>query len=105
MISKTLVAIRAVLDLDTTISEEHREGILQFAMNDGYTTANILKKHDENEVISIATAAKMLGKAIPTIHRYLKNGTLRSITPPGRKRAIGVSLQSIHELERCATND
>ena len=49
MESKTLVALRAVLDMDSTISEEHREGIIQFALGDTYTVANILREAAEDE--------------------------------------------------------
>lgn len=98
MISKTLVAIRAILDLDPTLSEEHREGIVQFAMNDSYTAANILREQSGEEVVSIEKAATILGKSKPTIERYLKNGLLTPVIPKGKTRAIGVSMKSIHEL-------
>ena len=98
MLSKTLTALRAILDLDPTISEEHREGIMQFAMNDTYTVVNILREQNGNEVVSIGKAAKMLGKSKPTVERYIKSGHLTPIIPPGKTRAIGVTLRSIHDL-------
>lgn len=98
MISKTLVTLRAILDLDPTISEEHREGILQFAMNDSYTVANILRKQGEEEVVSIEKAASILGKSKPTIQRYTKSGQLTAVTPPGMTRAVGISMKSLRNL-------
>ena len=98
MLSKAISAIRAILDLDPTISEEHREGIMQFAMNDSYTVANILREQNGDEVVSIAKAAAMLGKSKPTIERYIKDGLLTPVIPPGKTRAIGVTLRSIHDL-------
>ena len=98
MLSKTLTAFRAILDLDLTISEEHREGIMQFAMNDTYTVANILREQSGNEVVSIEKAAKMLGKSKPTIERYIRSGLLTPIIPQGKTRAIGVSLKSVRDF-------
>ena len=98
MLSKAISAIRAILDLDPTISEEHREGIMQFAMNDTYTVVNILREQNGNEVVSIGKAAKMLGKSKPTVERYIRSGHLTPIIPPGKTRAIGVSLKSVHNL-------
>lgn len=98
MVSKTLVALKAVLDLDPTIQEEHREGILQFAMNDFYTVANILREQNGDEVVSIAKAAAMLGKSKPTIERYIRGGLLTPIIPPGKARAIGVTLKSVRDF-------
>ena len=102
MESKTLVALRAVLDMDSTISEEHREGIIQFALGDTYTVANILRQpvEDEGAVVSIETAASMLGKSKPTIERYIKDGQLIPIIPKGKIRAIGVSLKSVRNFGR-----
>ena len=69
MLSKTVIAIRAVLDLDPTISEEHREGIMQFAMDDSLTVANILREQSGNEVVSIEKAAKTIHqKRTPNPH-------------------------------------
>ena len=98
MLSKTVIAIRAVLDLDPTISEEHREGIMQFAMDDSLTVANILREQSGNEVVSIEKAAKMLGKSKPTVERYIRSGLLTPIIPQGKTRAIGVSLKSIRDF-------
>ena len=98
MLSKAISAIRAILDLDPTISEEHREGIMQFAMNDAYTVANILREQSGEEVVSIEKAAKLLGKSKPTIERYIKDGLLSPIIPKGKTRAIGVSLKSIRNF-------
>ena len=98
MVSKTLVALKAILDLDPTIPEEHREGILQFAMNDSYTVANILREQSGEEVVSIGKAATILGKSKPTIQRYLKDGLLTPIIPPGMTRATGITMKSIREF-------
>lgn len=98
MISTTLVAIKAILDMDTTISIEHREGIIKFAANDEYTTDNILKNQSDDDVVSIEKAAELLGKSKQTIQRYLKDGSLHPIIPPHKTRAIGVSLKSIRKL-------
>ena len=98
MISKTLVALKAVLDLDPTITEEHREGIIQFAINDAYTVANILREHGSDEMVSIEKAADILGKSKPTVARYLKAGTLSPVVPKGKTRAIGVTMESIRAL-------
>ena len=98
MLSKTLSALRAILDLDPTISEEHREGIMQFAMNDAYTVANILREQSGDEVVSIGKAAAMLGKSKPNIGRYINGGLLTPVIPSGKTRAIGVSLKSIRDL-------
>ena len=98
MVSKTLVALKAILDLDLTISEDHKEGILQFAMNDSYTVANILREQSGEEVVNIEKAATILGKSKPTIQQYLKSGLLTAVIPPGKTRAIGISMNSIREL-------
>ena len=98
MLSKTVIAIRAVLDLDPTISEEHLEGIMQFTMNDSLTVANILREQSGDEVVSIEKAASMLGKSKPTVERYIKGGTLSPVIPKGKTRAIGVSMESIRTL-------
>ena len=98
MLSKAISAIRAILDLDQTISEEHREGIMQFAMNDSYTVANILREQNGDEVVSIAKAAAMLGKSKPTIERYIRDGLITPVIPPGKTRAIGVSLKSVRDF-------
>ena len=98
MVSKTFVALKAVLDMDPAISEEHREGIVQFAMNDSYTVANILREHGEEEVVSIGKAAMILGKSKPTIQRYLKDGLLTPVIPPGKTRATGISMKSIRDF-------
>ena len=100
MESKTLVALRAVLDMDSTISEEHREGIIQFALGDTYTVANILREAAEDEVVSIEKAASILGKSKPTIERYIRDGLLIPIIPKGKTRAIGVSLKSVRNFGR-----
>ena len=105
MLSKTLTALRAILDLDPTISEEHREGIMQFAMNDIYTVANILREQSGNKVVSIKEAAAMLGKSKPTVERYIKSGHLTPIIPPGKTRAIGVSAKSIRDFVKQDTPD
>ena len=81
MLSKTVIAIRAVLDIDPSITEEHREGIMQFVMDDSLTVANILREQSGNEVVSIEKAAKILGKSKPTIERYIKSGHLTPICP------------------------
>ncbi len=98
MLSNTIVAIKAILNMDSTISEEHREGILQFAMNDSYTADSILREQSGNEVVSIEKAAAMLGKSKPTIARYIKGGLLAPIIPKGKSRAIGVSMKSIRDI-------
>ena len=98
MLSKTVIAIGAVLNLDPSLSKDHREGIMQFAMDDSLTVANILREQNGNEVVSIEKAAKMLGKSKPTIERYIKDGLLSPIIPKGKTRAIGVSLKSIHDF-------
>lgn len=98
MLSKTVIAIRAVLDIDPSITEEHREGIMQFVMDDSLTVANILREQSGNEVVSIEKAAKILGKSKPTIERYIKSGHLTPIIPLGKTRAIGVSLKSIRDF-------
>lgn len=98
MLSKAIVAIRAILELDPTISDEHMEGIMQFAMNDSYTVANILREQSGEEIISIEKAATMLDKSKPTIERYIKRGLLAPVIPNGKSRAIGVSVKSIREL-------
>lgn len=98
MLSKVISVLRGILDLDPTISEEHREGIMQFAMDDSLTVANILREQNGNEVVSIEKAAKMLGKSKPTIQRYLKDGLLAPVVPPGKTRSIGVSMQSINDI-------
>ena len=100
MVSKTLVALKAILDLDPTISEEHREGILQFAMVDTFTVANIFRDQTGEEVVSIERAATILGKSKPTIQRYLKNGLLTPIIPPGMTRSAGISMKSIRDFGR-----
>ena len=98
MISKTIVALRAILDMDPTISEEHREGIMQFSVNDSYTIANILQEEGEDSVVSIEKAASILGKSKPTIERYIKSGHLTPVIPTGGKRAIGVTLKSVRDF-------
>ena len=103
MLRKTLVAVSAVLDMDPTISEEHREGIMQFAMNDSYTIANILREHGGKEVVSAEKAAEILGKSKPTIQRYLKSGFLAPVIPPGRTRAAGISMQSILDFGKAGS--
>ncbi len=52
MLSNAIMAIRGILEMDSTISAEHREGIIQFAMNDSYTVANILREQSGEEGIS-----------------------------------------------------
>ena len=98
MISKTIVALRAILDMDPTISEEHREGIMQFSVNDSYTIANIRQEEGEDSVVSIEKAASILGKSKPTIERYIKSGHLTPVIPTGGKRAIGVTLKSVRDF-------
>lgn len=98
MVSETIVALKAILDLDPTISEEHREGIMQFAMNDSYTVANILREQGGDEVVNITKAAAMLGKSKPTIERYIRGGLLTPVIPPGKTRAIGVTLKSVRDF-------
>lgn len=98
MTSKTIVALRAILDMDPTISEEHREGIMQFSVNDSYTIANILQEEGEDSVVSIEKAASILGKSKPTIKRYIKSGHLTPVIPTGGKRAIGVTLKSVRDF-------
>ena len=98
MTSKTIVALRAILDMDPTISEEHREGIMQFSVNDSYTIANILQEEGEDSVVSIEKAASILGKSKPTIERYIKSGYLTPVIPTGGKRAIGVTLKSVRDF-------
>ena len=98
MTSKTIVALRAILDMDPTISEEHREGIMQFSVNDSYTIANILQEEGEDSVVSIEKAASILGKSKPTIERYIKSGHLTPVVPTGGKRAIGVTLKSVRDF-------
>ena len=98
MTSKTIVALRAILDMDPTISEEHREGIMQFSVNDSYTIANILQEEGEDSVVSIEKAASILGKSKPTIERYIKSGHLTPVIPTGGKRAIGVTLKSVRDF-------
>ena len=71
---------------------------MQFAMNDTYTVANILREQGGDEAVGIGKAAKMLGKSKPTIRRYVNDGILDPIIPNGKKRAIGVSLKSIRAL-------
>ena len=98
MISKTIVALRAVLDMDPTISEEHREGIMRFSVNDSYTIANILQEEGEDSVVSIEKAGSILGKSKPTIERYIKSGHLTPVIPTGGKRAVGVTLKSVRDF-------
>ena len=98
MLSNAIMVIRGILEMDSTISAEHREGIIQFAMNDSYTVANILREQSGEEIISIEKAATMLDKSKPTIERYIKSGLLTPIIPNGKSRAIGVSVKSIREL-------
>ena len=98
MTSKTIVALRAILDMDPTISEEHREGIMQFSVNDSYTIANILQEEGEDSVVSIEKAGSILGKSKPTIERYIKSGHLTPVIPTGGKRAIGVTLKSVRDF-------
>ena len=71
---------------------------MQFAMNDAYTVANILREQSGDEVVNIEKAAKLLGKSKPTIERYIKDGLLSPIIPKGKTRAIGVSLKSIRNF-------
>ena len=98
MLRKTFIAIGAVLDLDPSITEEHREGIMQFAMDDSLTVANILREQSGDEVVSMEKAAKMLGKSKPTIERYIKDRLLSPVIPKGRTRAIGVTLKSVRDF-------
>ena len=48
-----VMAIRCILEMDSPLSAEHREGIIQFAMNDSYMVANILREQGGEEGISL----------------------------------------------------
>ena len=54
MLSNAIMAIRGILEMGSTISAEHREGIIQFAMNDSYTVANILREQSGEEGIPLS---------------------------------------------------
>ena len=40
----------------------------------------------------------ILGKSKPTIQRYLKDGLLTPVIPPGKTRATGISMKSIRDF-------
>ena len=90
MLSTTIDAIRAVLRADPSVTPADRASLLSIIRNHGKAVSvSQIAPQTEMCILRRADVARRLGCSLRAVDRIAREGILRKVTFPGRKRACG----------------
>ena len=96
MTDATIKIIEVTLKSDASVSPVQRSKILKFARNDANDAPVENRNAIEPRIYSRDEAAKLLGgKTTRFVDLLCRRGLLKKFTPPGNRRAIGISGESL----------
>lgn len=96
MNENTLIAIRAILEMDNTLTMEKRVKILKAVKNS--VDENVQDGNELDKCVTFTEAAKVLGKSRKRTQQPVANGSLVAVKFPGSSRASGVRKSSLRRL-------
>lgn len=106
MMSATLEAIRAILRADPSVTPADRATILAAVRNHGKTDVKQASVGaTEARILHRAEVAKRLGCSLRSVDNIARQGVVRKVFFPGRKRAWGFRLADIEMLIASEGND
>lgn len=91
MNENTLIAIRAILEMDNTLTK-----ILKAVKNS--VDENVQDGNELDKCVTFTEAAKVLGKSRKRTQQPVANGSLVAVKFPGSSRASGVRKSSLRRL-------
>lgn len=91
MNENTLIAIRAILEMDNTLTK-----ILKAVKNS--VDENVQDGNELDKCVTSTEAAKVLGKSRKRTQQLVANGSLVAVKFPGSSRASGVRKSSLRRL-------
>jgi hypothetical protein len=95
MLPTTLEVIRSTLRTDPTLTPRERAGILaQLRNRQSPSPAPAVRP----AILRPAVAGERLSRTVRSIHQLCQEGLLQKIWLPGRKRAAGISAESVAAL-------
>lgn len=99
MIEATESGVRAILNMDPTMTDAERAAFLK-AGKQAVTgkVAAFCEREPIDRPLKTAEVAKLMGKHPETIRLYCCRGVLRRIQPKGFTRPIGISEQSVRDF-------
>jgi len=98
MQTQTVKILEAALLADSTITPQARNRFLKLARN-GDAEPVQSEREPEPVIFSRAAAAKMVGDRTPRyVDLLAARGLLKKFTPPGNKRAIGITGESLRKF-------
>lgn len=87
------LAIETLVMSDATASEEEKNAVISALHNDGHMRS---RGDDLPEVVSIAYAARFIGKPRASVYNLIRNGTLKGFySGRNHKRATGITRTSL----------
>lgn len=99
MVEATENGVRAILNMDPTMTDAERAAFLKAGKQ---AVTGKAATFDEREPIDrplkTAEVAKLMGKHPETIREYCRRGALRRVQPKGYARPIGISEQSVRDF-------
>ena len=92
----TIKILEVTLKSDASVSPIQRNKILKLARNEIADAPDEKRSGIEPKIYSRAEAAKLLGdKTTRFVDLLCRRGLLNKFTPPGNRRAIGISGESL----------
>jgi hypothetical protein len=86
MLTTTIDIIRSALRADQTVEVAERDRIVKFLRK---PEKSELAQPSPPKILHRHEVAQRLGRSLRFVDRLARNGLLRKVTIPGRKRAIG----------------
>jgi hypothetical protein len=99
MLTTTIDAIRAVLRADPSVTPADRASLLSIIRNHGKAVpVSQIALQTEVRILRRAEVARRLGCSPRTVDRIAREGILRKVTLPGRRRACGFRSSDLDRL-------
>jgi hypothetical protein len=96
MTDATIKIIEVTLKSDASVSPVQRNKILKLARNDSALAPDDTPRRIEPRIYSRGEAAQLLGgKTTRFVDLLCRRGLLKKFTPPGNRRAIGITGESL----------
>ena len=99
MQTNTLAILDAVLRADVTVTPEQRRLISRVVRGEPAPTPDGNGNNDKPRIYSRKRAAFLVGeRTTKYIDKLVKRGQLEKFIPPGNKRAIGITAESLERF-------
>lgn len=99
MVDATENGVRAILNMDPTMTDAERAAFLRAGKQAVTGKATIFEEREPiDRPMKTVEVAKLMGKHPETIREYCRRGVLRRVQPKGYARPIGISEQSVRDF-------